>query len=44
MVVPPSQDLTITADFAVAMEAEFDLRYQVLPDRSDLRSDGGGSI
>ena len=34
LVVPPGQDLTIAATFAVAMEAEFDLRYQALPDRS----------
>jgi YD repeat-containing protein len=34
LVVPPSQALKIAADFAVARAAEFDLRYNALPDRS----------
>ena len=34
MVVPPNESLTISAVFAVAQEAEFDLRYRALPDRS----------
>ena len=34
LVVPPGQGLKISAVFAVAQEAEFDLRYNALPDRS----------
>src|SRR5262249_40627574 len=36
MVVPPGQDVNITALFSTATEAEFYVRYGALPDRSNF--------
>ena len=40
LLVAPSQDVQIAADFTVASEAEFYLRYGALPDRSNFDQEG----
>jgi RHS repeat-associated protein len=45
LLLPPGQDVTITADFTVPQAAEFYLRYGDLPDRSNFdQSDTSGEL